>query len=354
MRVLLSWLREFAPDIEGDPFALGDKLTALGLTVEDVTITGGGLDGVVVARVLDLRPHPTADRIQLVDVDTGDGEALQVCCGAFNMAVGDLVPFATIGTIMPDGMEIGRRKLRGEWSNGMCCSRAELGQGEDADGIMILVGPAGEATLGTPIAEALGLEADVLWDLDVGANRPDAMSVAGVARDLAAGLGVPFSFPEFEVIESGDLASDLVTVEILDPELCGRFYARVLRDISIGSSPQWLTNRLIASGLRPINSIVDISNYVMIELGQPNHTYDLDLVPGGHLRIRRAHPGETIVTLDGISRSLVAADGVIADRDDTVIGIAGVMGGATTEISDTTTAVLLEMAWWDRLRYLER
>ena len=209
----------------------------------------------------------------------------------------------------------------------MCCSPAELGQGADADGIMILVGPAAEATLGTPIAEALGLEADVLWDLDVSANRPDAMSVAGVARDLAAGLGVPFSFPELEVVESGDLASDLVTVEILDPTLCGRFYARVLRDISIGSSPQWLTNRLIASGLRPINSIVDISNYVMIELGQPNHTYDLDLVPDGHLRIRRAHAGETIVTLDGISRSLVAADGVISDGNDTVIGIAGVMGG---------------------------
>ena len=165
MKVLLSWLREFAPDIDGDPVALGDTLTALGLTVEDMTITGGGLEGVVLARVLDLRPHPTADKIQLVDVDAGDGDALQVCCGAFNMAVGDLVPFAPIGTIMGDGTEIGRRKLRGEWSNGMCCSASELGLGEDADGIMILTGSAGEAALGTPLTEVLGLEMDVLWDL---------------------------------------------------------------------------------------------------------------------------------------------------------------------------------------------
>lgn len=347
MKVLLSWLREFAPDIDGDPVAIGDTLTSLGLTVEHMTITGGGLEGVVLARVLDLRPHPTADRIQLVDVDAGDGEALQVCCGAFNMAVGDLVPFAPIGTIMGDGTEIGRRKLRGEWSNGMCCSSSELGLGEDADGIMILTATAGEAAVGTPLAEALDLEADVLWDLDVSANRPDAMSVAGVARDLSAGLGVHFSFPEFDVDESGDLATDSSRVEILDPTLCGRFYARVLRDISVGSSPQWLARRLIALGMRPINSIVDISNYVMLELGQPNHTYDLELVPDGHLRIRRAHAGETIETLDGIERSLLDTDGVIADRDDTAIGIAGVMGGSTTEISDTTSAVLLEMAWWD-------
>jgi phenylalanyl-tRNA synthetase beta chain len=347
MKVLLSWLKEFAPDIEGDPYSLGDTLSALGLAVEEMILTGRDLDGIVVAEVLDLRPHPSADKIQLVDVDAGDGEALQVCCGAFNMRVGDLVPFATVGSILPSGLEIGRRKMRGEWSNGMCCSAAELGLGEDADGIMILGDSIGDIGPGTPLTEALGLEADVLWDLEVNANRPDAMSVAGVARDLAAGLGVPFVLPDYEVAESDDLAADSAAVEILDPTLCGRFHARILRDVTIGESPQWMANRLTALGQRPINSIVDISNYVMLELGQPNHTYDLDLVPDGHLRIRRAAGGETIVTLDGIERYLIEADGVIANGRDEAIGIAGVMGGASTEISESTSAVLLEMAWWD-------
>ena len=170
---------------------LGDVLSALGLTVEETTVTGSVPEGVVLGRVLDLRPHPDADRIQLVEVDDGSGKALQVCCGAFNMAVGDVVPMARVGTVMPGGLEIARRKLRGQASEGMCCSEIELEMGDDADGIMILndritagAGP------GTPLAEALGLEPDVLWDLDVGANRPDALSVMGVARDLAAGLGV--------------------------------------------------------------------------------------------------------------------------------------------------------------------
>ena len=207
MKVLLSWLKEFAPDIEGEPDALSDRLSSLGLTVEEMTITGQGLDGVVLAKVLDLRPHPSADKIQLVDVDAGDGEALQVCCGAFNMAVGDLVPFATVGTVMPGGLEIGRRKLRGEWSNGMCCSAAELGLGDDAEGILILTGAVGDAGPGTPVNEALGLEADILWDLEVNANRPDAMSVAGVARDLAGRARGALLVPGFRgprVRRSGD------------------------------------------------------------------------------------------------------------------------------------------------------
>jgi len=352
MKVLLSWLREFAPDIDGDPVELGETLSALGLAVEEMTITGGGLDGVVLAKVLDLSPHPDADKIQIVQVDAGDGQATQVCCGAFNMTVGDLIPFATIGTVMPNGMEIGERKMRGQLSSGMCCAAAEIGLGSDHDGIMILNGRASADNLGAPITEALGIESDVLWDLEVNANRPDAMSVAGVARDLAAGLGVSFSFPKFEVPTSGRTIDELVgsgslKVEILDAVLCGRFVGRVLHGINIGTSPAWMANRLTALGMRPINSVVDISNYVMLELGQPNHTYDLGKVPNGHLRVRRAHEGEKIVTLDNIERTLIAADGVIANGDDLAIGIAGVMGGASTEISDSTTDVLLEMAWWD-------
>ena len=347
MKVLLSWLREFAPEIDGDPVELGEVLSGLGLAVEEMTVTGEGLDGIVLAKVLDLRPHPDADKIQLVDVDMGDGEALQVCCGAFNMSVGDLIPFATIGTVMPNGMEIAQRKMRGEISNGMCCSAAEIGFGDDHDGIMLLTDSAADLTLGTPITDVLGIERDILWDLEVNANRPDAMSVAGVARDLAAGLGVPFAMPEFDAAATDELVTDAASVEILDPSLCGRFLARVLRGVSIGTSPQWIQNRLTALGMRPINSVVDISNYVMLELGQPNHTYDLATVPNGHLRVRRASEGEIITTLDGIERTLTAIDGVIADETDRAIGIAGVMGGLDTEISDTTTDVLLEMAWWD-------
>src|SRR3954469_25186122 len=189
MKVLHSWLREFAPH-DAAPDEIGAALGALGTPVEEVHHIGRGLDGIVVARVLDLRAHPDADRIQVVDVDAGDGEALQICCGAFNMAVGDLVPLATLGTVMPGGMKIERRKLRGEWSNGMLCSGKELGLGDDHSGIMIL--PA-DLTLGTPITEALGIVPDVLWELEINPNRPDAMSVVGLARDVAAKVGVGFT-----------------------------------------------------------------------------------------------------------------------------------------------------------------
>jgi phenylalanyl-tRNA synthetase beta chain len=343
MKVLLSWLREFA-SIEGDPADLGEQLSGLGLAVESIKPIGEGLGGIVVARVLGLRPHPDADRIQIVDVDAGDGEALQVCCGAFNMSVGDLVPLATLGCVMPDGMEITRRRMRGEWSNGMLCSPVEIGLGDDGEGILVLDG---DHAPGLPLAEALEMGADVLFDIEVNPNRPDAMSVAGVARDLAARQGAPFSLPEPAVAETGLDATDRLSVEILDPDLCGRFAVRVLDGVGIQASPRWLANRLTALGMRPINSVVDVSNYVMLELGQPSHTYDLAKLAGAGFRVRRAVDGETIETLDGVTRTLTSADGVVADSDDMVVGIAGVMGGASTEIGGDTTSVALEMAWWD-------
>ncbi|WP_419553715.1 phenylalanine--tRNA ligase subunit beta [Candidatus Poriferisodalis sp.] len=350
MKVLLSWLREFAP-IEGDPAELADHLSDLGMAVEGMRILPP-LDGVVVARVAGLRPHPEADRIQLVDVElpgaTGEGTdgALQVCCGAFNMSVGDLVPLATIGTNMPGGLEIGKRRMRGEVSEGMCCSAAELGLGADAEGIMIL--PDG-LELGAPLMDQIGLAGDVLYDLEVNPNRPDAMSVAGVARDLAARLGVPFQIPEPTVAETDEDISTVASVEIIDADLCGRFGVRVIRDTSIGQSPLWMQLRLTLCGMRPINSVVDVSNYVMLELGTPNHTYDLALVPEGHLATRRSTGGESLVTLDGTEREMLRGEGLIVDRHNRPIGISGVMGGENTEISDGTSAVLLELAWWDRL-----
>ncbi len=337
MRVLLSWLREFAP-IEGDPVELGEQMSDLGMAVESIEYPGRGLDGIVVARVLDLRPHPQADRIQLVDVDAGDGEALQICCGAFNMAVGDLVPLATLGTVMPDGMTIERRKLRGEWSNGMLCSGREIGLGDDHAGILIL-DPA--ARPGTDLRQALGLVEDVLYDLEINPNRPDAMSVAGVARDLAARLGVPFTQLDPPAPTGSGPAGVAASVEIVDPALCGRLYARLIDGVTPGTSPEWMANRLRSLGMRPINSVVDVSNYVMLELGLPTHTYDVAKLTGPVLRTRFARDGERIVTLDDVERTLSAADGVLTDADDVPVGISGVMGGASTEISETTTAVLL-------------
>jgi phenylalanyl-tRNA synthetase beta chain len=344
MKVLLSWLQEFAPFPSEDPVALGDVMSDLGMAVESIERIGEGLDGIVTVKVLDLRKHPDADKIQLVDVDLGDGEALQICCGATNLTVGDVVPLATLGTTMPDGMEIARRKMRGEWSNGMLCSGRELALGEDHSGIYIL-DPS--LALGTPIVEALGITPDVLFDLEINPNRPDAMSVAGVARDLAARLGLPFAIPSPTVDELAGDASSIASVDIIDPDLCGLFHVRVIEGINVEPSPRWIADRLTALGMRPINNVVDASNYVMLELGQPNHTYDLSKVPGGALRVRWARDGETITTLDGIERSLTGGrDGVITDATDASVGIAGVMGGASTEISDTTTTVLLECAWW--------
>ncbi|NLA37089.1 MAG: phenylalanine--tRNA ligase subunit beta [Actinobacteria bacterium] len=348
MKVLHNWLAEYVPGlldhpVGGNPDALGDLMTELGLCCEEV-IRIGNLDGIVVGEVLERAPHPNADRIQLVRVNVGaEGEPLHICCGATNFEVGDKVPLATLGTVMPGGMSIEKRKLRGELSEGMMCSGKELDLGEDHSGILIL-DPGLE--VGTPITEALGIEADALFDLDLTPNRPDALSIIGVARDIAAALGLDFVLPEIVVDETGVPASELASVNIADPDLCGRFTGRVLSNVKIGTSPEWMQQRLISMGMRPINSVVDISNYVMLEYGQPNHTYDLAKVGGGALDVRRARDGEEIVTLDGQTRTLVARDGVIVDGRDVAVGIAGVMGGAATEISDDTENVLLEAAWF--------
>ncbi len=346
MRVLLSWLNEMAPF--GDDHAeLGDQMSDLGMAVESTTILGEGLDGIVVAEVLALRPHPDADRVQLVDVEVGDGKPLQIVCGAFNMSVGDRVPLATLGTVMPGGMKIERRKLRGELSNGMLCSPAELGLGDDDHSGILILPP--ESSPGVGLADALGIQRDVLWDLEINPNRPDALSVAGVARDLAARMGLPFQLPEPSLAGSGDIGGGVggaASVEIVDADLCGRFLVRVVRGVKVGESPPAIAGRLRAMGMRPVNSVVDASNYVMLELGQPNHTFDLAKVPGGALRVRWARDGETIETLDGVERRLEATDGVVANESDEAISIAGVMGGASTEISSATTDVLLEVAWW--------
>ena len=342
MKVLLSWLNEFAP-LGDDADALGDVMSDLGMAVEEQAAVGEGLDGVVVAKILEISPIDGADKIRAVQVDAGDGEATPVVCGASNIAVGDVVPFATVGAVLPGDFTIKARKMRGVDSHGMLCSAKELGFGTDHAGIWLLEDG---LPLGAPLRGALDLEPDVLYDLEINPNRPDAMSVAGVARDVAARLGVPFVRPEPAVVRSGDPVAGSASVEILDTDLCGRFHASILRDVTVGDSPQWMANRLIQLGMRPINALVDISNYVMLELGQPNHPYDLAKIPGAGLRVRRAVGGETLVTLDEVERQLVPDDLLICAADDTPVGIAGVMGGASCEIDASTTDVLLENAWF--------
>jgi phenylalanyl-tRNA synthetase beta chain len=341
MRVLLSWLNELAP-VGSDADALAELMNDLGLAVDEVERFGAAIEGVIVAKVLALRPHPDAKHVQRVDVDMGDGEPLQVWCGAFNMKVGDLVPLATVGTTMPNGMQIGRRKILGEPSNGMLCSPVELGFGGEAGGIFILPP---DLPLGAPLWEALGVDADVVFDLDLTRNRPDAYSHAGVARDLAARLGVQLTSPDPRIEIAGP--STGVDVTIVDEKGCGRFTARVITGVHVTQSPAWMADRLTRAGMRPINNVVDVSNYVMLELGQPSHTYDLAKLEGGGFRIRKARDGETILTLDGVERELTSADVLICDGNDAPIGIGGVMGGASTEIDDRTTSVALEMAWFD-------
>ncbi|MDQ2649433.1 MAG: phenylalanine--tRNA ligase subunit beta [Actinomycetota bacterium] len=342
MKVLLSWLRDFAP-FEGDPVALGEQMSDLGMAVEEMDRLGEGLDGIVVARVLETRPIEGANKIHLVVVDAGDGEGLEVGCGAFNMSPGDLVPLATVGTTMPNGMEIGRRKMAGVVSNGMLCSASELGLADDHAGIFLLPS---HLEPGTPFKEAMGIEPDVLYDLEINPNRPDAMSIMGVARDLAARMRLPFTVPEpvIEVAPAGAIGQ--VSVEIVDPDLCGRFEARVITGVQVGPGDPTIARRLTALGMRSINNVVDASNYVMLELGQPNHPYDLAKVAGPGFRIRRARDGERLTTLDDVDRTLTVNDLLICGADDAPVGLAGIMGGATSEIDGSTTDVLLEMAWF--------
>jgi phenylalanyl-tRNA synthetase beta chain len=341
MRVLLSWLGEMAPF--GDEVdALADAMTNLGMEVASVERVGQPVPGVVVARVVETRRHPKAERVQHVFVDAGDGQRRHVWCGAFNMEAGDLVPLATLGTTMPDGRRIEPRQILGEPSEGMLCSAVELGLGEDAAGIHIL--PPG-LPLGGDVLRALGAEADVVFDLDPTRNRPDAYGHLGVARDLAAHLGLPFAPPAPSPPDTGSART--APVDICDPDLCGRFVSVVLSGVQVGLAAAWMQQRLARAGMRPINNVVDVSNYVMLELNEPNHAYDLATLGGGGFRVRRARAGEVLVTLDDVERRLTTDDLLICDAEDRAIGIAGIMGGADTEIGPATTVVALEMAWFD-------
>ena len=355
MRAPLSWLRDFAP-FPDDVGALRAALDDLGLVVEAVEHVGEGLGDVVVSRVLEIDAIKGADKIRRVVVDAGGGsEPIDIVCGAWNFEVGDRVPLAPVGAILPGGFEISRRKMRGVTSNGMLCSGRELGLSDDGAGLLIL-GDEAPGEPGTPLMEALGLVPDVVLDITVEGNRPDAWSMTGIARDLAARLGLPFSAPEPPAPPAGGVpVESLASASVESLDLCPRLTVSVLRGVVVAPSPQWIVRRLLLAGMRPINNVVDASNYVMLELGQPTHPYDLSRLPGRGLSVRRARPGETVETLDGVTRTVgvrgrslgdTGEDCLICDAEGTPVGIAGIMGGDSSGTLDTTTEVLLEAAYF--------
>lgn len=353
MKIALSWLREFV-DLTESTDELRLILDDLGLVVEGVEHVGEGIDDVVVARIDEIRAIDGADRVRLVVVDAGEGP-LEIVCGATNFEVGNHVPLAPVGAVLPGGFTIAKRQMRGVTSNGMLCSARELGLDDDHLGLMVLDGII-EPRVGMGLLEALAISPDVVFDISVEGNRPDAWSVAGVARDLATRLDRELREPILAEPDAAPLSETYARTGIDDPELCGRLTVSVLRNVRVGPSPAWIARRLRNAGMRPISNVVDASNLVMLELGQPTHPYDAARVAGHELRARRARRGEVLETLDGVTRQLATAgrglgdtgeDCVIVDGDDRVLGLAGIMGGASSEITSTTTDVLLEAAFFD-------
>jgi phenylalanyl-tRNA synthetase beta chain len=344
MKIVHSWLLDLAKSLPDDVDAIAETLSDIGLACESVDRVGATVAGVITARVIKTERHPDAAKVHRVFLDCGDGTEHHVWCGAFNMQPGDIIPWATPGTTMPDGRAIETKPIVGIPSEGMCCSARELGLGDDHGGILIL-DP--NTPVGVPYGKALGLAEEVVYDLDVLRNRPDAYGHVGVARDLAARFGVPFSASDGSIKATGALKS--APVEIVAADRCPRFTTIVLSGVRVTQSPDWMASRLAAAGMRSINNVVDVSNYVMLETNQPNHAYDFERLGGGGFRIRLAREGETMITLDDVERTLTAEDLLICDLDDRPIGLAGIMGGQNTEISDDTTVIALETAWFEPL-----
>jgi phenylalanyl-tRNA synthetase beta chain len=345
MRVSMKWLRELVPvDLPAEELA--DRLDLTGTAVDAVETVGAALDGVVVGRIVTKERHPDAEKLWVTTVDVGAGEPVQIVCGAQNFEAGDKVPVATVGTTLPNGVTIKKAKLRGVESQGMNCSATELGVGGDASGLLILPE---DAPVGASFAEYRGL-ADVVLDLEITPNRPDCLSVAGVAREVAAVTGGTSTWPASVPEESGRPAAEDVSVKIDDAALCPRYTARLIRGVKVGPSPEWLVQKLAAAGARPINNVVDVTNYVMFELGQPLHAFDAATIAKADgkaaIIVRSAREGETLTTLDGKQRQL-SPDTLLITDPSGPIALAGVMGGEATEVSDVTVDVLLESACFD-------
>ena len=340
MLVSLRWLKDYV-DINLPVEELVDGLTMSGLEVESVCVTGPAFSNVVVAKILSVKPHPNAEKCFLCDVATGDA-TYPIVCGADNICVEDMVPLAKVGAIIPGGYTIKTSKIRGESSEGMLCSEQELGIGKDASGIMTL---SKNLSPGQDLVEALDLK-DTVFDIGITPNRSDCLSVMGIAREIAAMTGVKLRYPSISVRETGQDIKDITSVEILDPDLCPRYSARIIRNVTIKPSPLWMTQRLEAAGLRAINNIVDITNFVMMEWGQPLHAFDFRYLEEGRIVVRRSREGERFVSLDEKERILKSDTLMICDGVKPV-AIAGVMGGMNSEVKEDTETILLESAYFN-------
>ncbi len=341
MRVSLRWLADYV-DVALPAKELARRLTMAGLEVESIERTGGDWEGISVGLVTSVDPHPNADRLRLTTVDLGDGERMTVVCGAPNVATGQKIAFARVGARLIDGHTgeptvLQAARIRGVESAGMVCSEKELGISDEHTGILVLDD---DAPVGTPLEEYMG---DTILDVGVTPNRPDCLSMVGIAREVAALTGGEAREPDYGYPEEGEGIKGRVKVEIADPDLCSRYVATLIEGIRIGPSPGWMQERLIAAGMRPINNIVDVTNYVMLELGQPLHAFDFSRLSGGRVIVRRARPGERLTTLDGVDQALTSDMLLITDPDGAV-ALAGVMGGANSEVEDNTTTILLEAA----------
>ncbi|MGH2473808.1 MAG: YtpR family tRNA-binding protein, partial [Candidatus Limnocylindrales bacterium] len=339
MRVPLSWLRDYV-DVQLSPEALAERLTLLGMEVKGIDAWGADWQSVVVGELLSVERHPRADRLSLTRVTVGSGEPLDIVCGATNIAVGQRVPVALPGAVLPGERRIERTEKMGVTSNGMLCSGDELRLTGDADGILILPP---DAPLGAPLGELYG---DNVLDVDVKPNRGDVLSLIGLAREVSALTGAPVRVPETEPLETGPSITDRLAVEVQEPTLCTRFVGRWVGGVTVGPSPERVQMRLIAAGQRPVSNIVDVSNYVMLELGKPIHTFDAAAVRDGRIIVRLADAGERFETLDHVDRELDSDTLMIADPQG-YLGIAGVMGGTTSEIGEGTTDVIVESAIFD-------
>lgn len=342
MRVSLKWLKDLV-DVGLPIPELVDLLDMTGTKVEAVHTVGETLEGVVVGRILTKTRHPEADKLWVTTVDVGQEEPLQIVCGAQNFEAGDIVPVATVGAVLPNGMVIKKAKLRGVVSMGMNCSAAELGIGSDHGGLLILPS---DAPVGMPFAQYQG-SSDVVLEFEITPNRPDCLSVAGIAREVGAVTGLPARVPASVPDESGAPVADVASVRIEEGAPCVRYTARLIRGVHVGPSPEWLAERVAAAGARPISNVVDVTNYVMFELGQPLHAFDAATIglEGGRraITVRLAQPGERLVTLDGQDREL-ASDALLITDPTGPVALAGVMGGDATEVTDATVDVLLESA----------
>ncbi len=337
MLVSFNWLREFVP-FEGEAQELGDRLTMLGLELESIDDPFEAVKDLVVGHVVECAKHPEAEKLSVCSVDVGD-EVLDIVCGAPNIAKGQKVPVAKVGTVMPDGMKIKKAKLRGVKSLGMICSERELGFSEDHDGIWVLPE---NLTVGDRLVDALNLERTVL-DFDITPNRADALSILGFARETALAFDLPLTLPELNLVEAGGNASDEISITIDDPALCPLYQTRIIRNVETRKSPDWMRFKLLAMGQRPISNIVDVTNFVMFELGQPLHSFDLDQIEKAAIRVAPAPDGMKFTTLDDVERTLTDRDLLIWDGGKPV-GLAGVMGGANSEMTASSSNVLLEAA----------